>query len=273
MDKQTIIKILSPLGEPQDGRPWLDYSSYGFSAADATTLVELIEDDSFLESEGDGCWVPLHAWRALSRLMPAGLEELLEVLVVISADDWALDEMPTVLAAAGKAGIEPLAAFVLNDGNDGLARIMAQDGLGAIGKQAALRDQVVAKLVYCMKALTDGNPDLRGMIVAELIGLKAVGAIGDIREVYAGGDVEWSICGDIEDVELGLGLRSQRDTPRPNYHQNGLLEELGFQDDGDDYVEDIAPALPQIIRTEPKVGRNDPCPCGSGKKYKKCCMP
>ena len=26
-----------------------------------------------------------------------------------------------------------------------------------------------------------------------------------------------------------------------------------------------------IQREEPKVGRNDPCPCGSGKKYKKCC--
>jgi len=26
----------------------------------------------------------------------------------------------------------------------------------------------------------------------------------------------------------------------------------------------------QPIKTE-KVGRNDPCPCGSGKKYKKCC--
>ena len=25
------------------------------------------------------------------------------------------------------------------------------------------------------------------------------------------------------------------------------------------------------LRTGPKVGRNDPCPCGSGKKYKKCC--
>ncbi|MCG2879304.1 SEC-C domain-containing protein, partial [Obesumbacterium proteus] len=23
--------------------------------------------------------------------------------------------------------------------------------------------------------------------------------------------------------------------------------------------------------TKPQVGRNDPCPCGSGKKYKKCC--
>ena len=26
-----------------------------------------------------------------------------------------------------------------------------------------------------------------------------------------------------------------------------------------------------VVRDEPKVGRNDPCPCGSGKKYKKCC--
>lgn len=26
-----------------------------------------------------------------------------------------------------------------------------------------------------------------------------------------------------------------------------------------------------MVREEPKVGRNDPCPCGSGKKYKKCC--
>jgi preprotein translocase subunit SecA len=26
-----------------------------------------------------------------------------------------------------------------------------------------------------------------------------------------------------------------------------------------------------VKRTEDKVGRNDPCPCGSGKKYKKCC--
>ena len=31
--------------------------------------------------------------------------------------------------------------------------------------------------------------------------------------------------------------------------------------------------LPQVTvkRDQPKVGRNDPCPCGSGKKYKKCC--
>ena len=35
----------------------------------------------------------------------------------------------------------------------------------------------------------------------------------------------------------------------------------------------IEPAVKQetVRRSEPKVGRNDPCPCGSGKKYKKCC--
>ncbi len=31
-----------------------------------------------------------------------------------------------------------------------------------------------------------------------------------------------------------------------------------------------AAAVQQIVRGD-KVGRNDPCPCGSGKKYKKCC--
>ena len=28
---------------------------------------------------------------------------------------------------------------------------------------------------------------------------------------------------------------------------------------------------PQPVHVEKKVGRNDPCPCGSGKKYKNCC--
>jgi uncharacterized protein len=29
--------------------------------------------------------------------------------------------------------------------------------------------------------------------------------------------------------------------------------------------------MPTFLRTMPKVGRNDPCPCGSGKKFKQCC--
>ncbi|OQW53481.1 MAG: hypothetical protein A4S09_07735 [Proteobacteria bacterium SG_bin7] len=37
------------------------------------------------------------------------------------------------------------------------------------------------------------------------------------------------------------------------------------------FVDGQPPEKKTIRRESPKVGRNDPCPCGSGKKYKKCC--
>ncbi|MDP2643550.1 MAG: anaerobic sulfatase maturase [Desulfobacterales bacterium] len=33
----------------------------------------------------------------------------------------------------------------------------------------------------------------------------------------------------------------------------------------------LAPGAP-VAQIDPKIGRNDPCPCGSGRKYKKCCL-
>lgn len=40
---------------------------------------------------------------------------------------------------------------------------------------------------------------------------------------------------------------------------------------GEDYDDETYFSEP-YVRIEPKIGRNDPCPCGSGKKYKKCCL-
>lgn len=39
----------------------------------------------------------------------------------------------------------------------------------------------------------------------------------------------------------------------------------------DDYHHGGPEASIQFVRGGPKTGRNDPCPCGSGKKFKKCC--
>ncbi len=36
------------------------------------------------------------------------------------------------------------------------------------------------------------------------------------------------------------------------------------------FVDGVEIKGPPVVNTEPRVGRNDPCPCGSGKKYKKC---
>ena len=52
--------------------------------------------------------------------------------------------------------------------------------------------------------------------------------------------------------------------------QKKLKHRLKFYYDGDDEEEEYDDATP-YKRESPKVGRNDPCPCGSGKKYKKCC--
>ena len=44
------------------------------------------------------------------------------------------------------------------------------------------------------------------------------------------------------------------------------------EDDLDVWEEGDTPLFEPYVRATPKLGRNDPCPCGSGKKYKKCCM-
>jgi preprotein translocase subunit SecA len=90
--------------------------------------------------------------------------------------------------------------------------------------------------------------------------LSAVESIDIIRQAFQKNRVTISIPSDLEDVEINLGLRMHRETPRPDY---GM--ELEDFDDEDEYE-------PTIIRQEPKIGRNYPCPCGSGKKYKKCCL-
>jgi len=47
------------------------------------------------------------------------------------------------------------------------------------------------------------------------------------------------------------------------------FEHPSVQSESDDQEVAVAPQQP-VVRTQPKIGRNDPCPCGSGKKYKQC---
>jgi preprotein translocase subunit SecA len=42
------------------------------------------------------------------------------------------------------------------------------------------------------------------------------------------------------------------------------------QEGGGDYYEPSEPVRQEPVKVGPKIGRNDPCPCGSGKKYKNC---
>ena len=57
------------------------------------------------------------------------------------------------------------------------------------------------------------------------------------------------------------------------FEKNGWKYTIELEPDKPEDITDLEILLnPQkTVIAEPKIGRNDPCPCGSGKKYKKCC--
>ena len=76
----------------------------------------------------------------------------------------------------------------------------------------------------------------------------------------------------IDVVKLLMNLRQQKDLRRAEQAKitNTALQAIKSVDGGQSTLEN--PDVDRTVRREePKVGRNDPCPCGSGKKYKNCC--
>ena len=57
------------------------------------------------------------------------------------------------------------------------------------------------------------------------------------------------------------------------FEKNGWKYTIGLEPDKPEDITDLEVLSnpPKTIVAEKKVGRNDPCSCGSGKKYKKCC--
>ena len=57
------------------------------------------------------------------------------------------------------------------------------------------------------------------------------------------------------------------------FKENGWEHKIEQDPDKDEDITDLELLLnwPKPQKVEEKVGRNEPCPCGSGKKYKKCC--
>ena len=53
-----------------------------------------------------------------------------------------------------------------------------------------------------------------------------------------------------------------------NHHERATFRKI---DDRWYYVDGDMVKRKPVVRDTPKVGRNEPCPCGSGRKFKKCC--
>ena len=76
----------------------------------------------------------------------------------------------------------------------------------------------------------------------------------------------------VDVVKLLMNLRKQQDLRRSETAKitKTALQAINSVDGGQSTLEN--PDVNRtVVREEPKIGRNDPCPCGSGKKYKNCC--
>lgn len=82
--------------------------------------------------------------------------------------------------------------------------------------------------------------------------------------------IRGSIAGDA-DVLIGMDIINLGDFSVTNCEGKTVFSFRIPSIEAIDYVKQGQARVPQISSLPRKVGRNDPCPCGSGKKYKKCC--
>ncbi|NQV04711.1 MAG: preprotein translocase subunit SecA [Candidatus Omnitrophica bacterium] len=115
------------------------------------------------------------------------------------------------------------------------------------------------------------------------VGLRAYGQRDPLIEYQREGyDMFMVMIDSIKDetVEFLLKVQALREETTPKAVFQSLPQQFvhdeiapmsGPLPDASSSRVDIPKGPPQHKRDEPKVGRNDPCPCQSGKKYKKCC--
>jgi hypothetical protein len=238
-------------------------------------------------------WFALHAIFLLKELKAA--ESLPKVLAFLENDEefleiWLWDHLTsTVWQAIYELAIDQiqfLADFLKNPAVYTFSKCAVSEALCQIAlHQPEKKKEVEAAYsdVFGFYASDDLDKnfvdyEFLGLAVGDCIdcGLKnLLPLIGILHEKDL---VDTSINGSFEDVEEYFRNPNKRDTKHKVHNIFGLYNEVlntwaGYEEDKNTVKQlpdpKIQPPLQQVVSS--KIGRNDPCPCGSGLKYKKCC--
>ena len=156
---------------------------------------------------------------------------------------------------------------------------LAQDGAAL---EAALGDDITPTLKRLLIRTYDGDLDtLTGLIeaveaegdirVAALAALSNLTATGRIAREKTEAYVLEAVSGAVRQA-FGRGLADPK-LSGPSAFSNAANREQEQHAIGRQDVRRTAPDTSQSFTAPLKtIGRNDPCPCGSGKKFKKCCL-
>jgi len=255
---------------------------------DVETLVAIALDESYTQyadkdEDDPRGWTRVHAVRVLEQMGEAAQNAIEPLLPLLSTeDDWLREEMPIFYSIVGAKAIEPLTRTLENTDVNPDLRIGAADALVEIAeKQPPTRAATIALLERCLaydnenrgeeEFDADDTTPYADFIVC-LMNLGAHESYPHIKAAFERDVVDEFIVG-LNEVEEHFGLPI---TPRPVTNEagendgGGELSGKGFVSEFDESAElEREPQTPYVAVN--KVGRNEPCPCGSGQKYKKCC--
>jgi hypothetical protein len=182
-----------------------------------------------------------------------------------------------ILAAVYDGNLAPIKALVVNRDVDEFSRAAA---IGALSLLAAWkevdRETIVGELLWLAREGLEREPSfVWGALAFRCADIEALEVFPELRRAFDEGlieptDVEPSELAAIEAAPRGETLAETREREPPI---DDVAEATAWwssytdETTSDRLVSDGS----EPYHAPPKVGRNEPCPCGSGKKYKKCC--
>jgi hypothetical protein len=205
--------------------------------------------------------------------------------------DFLSEDLGQILASVCGGELEGIQSLIENEGTDQWVRGAALTSLVtlvAAGQKS--RDGIVNYFASLFRGKLEPRcSDVWDELVSCSSELYAKELLDDIKRAYKKRLVDPYFIS-LDDIQRDLAMGKDRILARlaDDPHRrlvDDTVAEMGwwacFREDPVTQRVDPNPApaepkpiqilSPQISRATPKTGRNEPCPCGSGKKYKKCC--
>jgi hypothetical protein len=250
-------------------------------------LIALVTDPVAYEMSEDeddlSYWAPYPAVQILGELHPAEALEPLLSLITWDDYDYLSGIVPEALGKFGRVALDPLSAILADRRQTVWTRGRVVSAMGRMaGVHPELRDEIVTRMTAQLDTDEPDNEDLdtlRGFLVGELVELEAKESIPSIIRAFEETQIDpfmiaWSDVRSQLDIPSDVAPHLDEISPQ----RRPLFRSLAWPPAPTLSGEAAAPPVqaagreaPEPYRRQtPKVGRNDPCPCGSGKKYKKC---
>lgn len=226
--------------------------------------------------------------------IPNGLEILFNFFrqdtdfIEFWSGDMREDLFVSVLIHYGKDQLEYFVNFISEPNIDTYNKSMIGTALVMTASiDSKLRGEVIehsrSVLRFFLENFDDpaiGDTDFLGLFIADLMDIKAVELLDDIKILFDKGYVGYWICGSYEDVVYHMERDEKSNFDIADFgtiqrHYEYLIDnwfkDQDFKSSSEMYENDAQKNNKTPLLSK-KVGRNDSCPCGSGKKYKKCCL-